>query len=82
MWKFSVCVIISHRLDIECIRVDEIYERDNFFFDCTLMNWLVCISGGVGSGKDFSALFILLISRKSCASKWARDRLAFSEFSQ
>lgn len=50
MWEFGVCRIISHRLEHACMRVDEIYERD-VFYDFTLMDWLVCIIGGLGQVK-------------------------------
>lgn len=35
-WKFSVCTIISHRLENEYMHVDELYEYDDSDSDLTL----------------------------------------------
>lgn len=35
-WKFSVCTIISHRLEKEYMHVDELYEYDDSDSDLTL----------------------------------------------
>lgn len=58
-------MIISHRLENECIGVDEIYEFDVFFFiliyfffllcglffDCSLIDQFVCMKEGFGQVK-------------------------------
>lgn len=60
IWKCSVCMIIGHRLENECIGVDEIYEFDVFFFffllcglffDCSLIDQFVCMKEGFGQVK-------------------------------
>lgn len=35
-WKFSVCMVISHRLENKYMHVDEVYEYDDSDFDLTL----------------------------------------------
>lgn len=53
-------MIIGHRLENECVGVDEIYEFDVFFcffllcglfFDCSLIDQFVCMKEGFGQVK-------------------------------